>query len=101
MSQKKPEWPSLIDAVILELVQKQDNAVQDKVKEQLANHGYTFKTQEDFIEFCKKRISRVQIEGEPDEHEIRLDFVDVKNPGSLLIIYSTKITMEGNNIYLG
>jgi hypothetical protein len=79
-----------------ELRHKQDEALKLLIKDRLADLGHIFQDDSHFFDFVKVRLRRIEFEGDPGSYQIRLDFIDAKEPGILLATFSTKITMEGN-----
>jgi len=73
-----------------------DAKLKTYIQKNLAEFDYTFSNDEDFFEFCKKRVHR--FENKPNEWEFYLDYVGIEDTGKLIGICSNKIDfkMDGN-----
>lgn len=82
------------EQIIEQLHQDQMEALEKNIKENLAKLGHTFTTREEFLQFMKERITRVQPFPATEPFEIYLDF-DVKTKtGTLIARYSTQLNVE-------
>ena len=69
--------------------------LEEYLVENLSKIGFTFNSKDEFYEFCKVRISKIDF-GEND-HEFYLDFIDLQNKGVLVGKYSDNSKIEFNN----
>lgn len=77
---------------------KWDFHLEQNVKLNLERLGFTFATQEQFLDFIGTRLTKINFSDVPDTHQIWLDYVDNDNPGTFITSYSTRVSIDwGDN----
>ncbi|HYE68025.1 MAG TPA: hypothetical protein VEA58_05395 [Anaerovoracaceae bacterium] len=64
------------------------------IKQKLSSLHYRFENEAAFLKFSDERISRVFFEDDPYNHELRLDYKSIDEPGRLIVRFSTKAEMK-------
>ncbi|MDR0370767.1 MAG: hypothetical protein LBH80_02785 [Prevotellaceae bacterium] len=91
------EFDNLLDCstgnnLVNDLAEEFNDRFESGIKNLLATTGFTFRSREEFHNFCKKRLRTVPFKGKSDTQEIRLDYIDPKNTGVLIGYTSQKTT---------
>lgn len=76
-----------------ELYHKRDAALKALLRVRLQQLGHTFDNDESFIEFAKGRLTKVSYASNPYDQELYLDYNSATDRGTLLVTFSTKVTM--------
>lgn len=77
-----------------DVIEAQEAALKSELKCRLSLIGYEFIDDGDFYDFVSKRITRLVTETFPFNYELRLDFVNDDNPGTLLLKTSNTVNTE-------
>lgn len=92
---------------VLEMVQNEfirkaskdfDSHLKNYVTKNLKELGFEFQSEDDFIQFVSKRVTRIGFEDKPNEYEL---YVDYQTDNQKLIgIYNDKVSFdyEGNKV---
>lgn len=59
--------------------------------------GFSFRSDEEFLNFCKYRITRIAFDEDPNCYDIYLDFKDENDRGVLITTYCHKVTIDRDN----
>ena len=89
---------NLIDSIHQKAINDFSEHLKNYLIANLKELGHEFKNDIEFIEFCKKRITRNQTnEYNKNEHLLFLDYKSKDEPGYLVGIYSDEINFNQNN----
>ena len=87
----------IIDSHVEKVANSYNSILESYFRNNLKKLGYEFSTDNEFYEFCKKRIHKITTTEKPNYHELYIDFVDLSNPGKFVGCYSDEIkTLENN-----
>lgn len=88
MNLKTDELAMVLESVANQAIAEWNKAFVAHVQAGLETLGYLFNTEEEFLDFSKKRITRVMFDGQ--NFELYLDFKSTEDKGILLGIYCTE-----------
>lgn len=87
--------PSFYETVINDFHRKVMSEWEEKLKaylkENLKQFGYEFESDNEFLEFCKRRVNRLCFEDKPNYYEFYLDYVNEENTGKFIGCCSDKV----------
>ena len=78
---------------LLQATRERNAKIEEYLKNNLKSIGFEFGNQNDFYEFLKERVHRIHLE-DTSENELRLDYVDSENTGTLIGVYSDKVSFS-------
>jgi hypothetical protein len=77
-----------------ETARKHNEALEKYIRQNLSSIGYTFSSTEEFYQFCKKRVSRVCFDDQPNYYELYLDHRGKDDFGRLIGSYSDALAIN-------
>jgi hypothetical protein len=77
-----------------QLMQKFDAHLKSYIQTNLSALGFTFDDDSEFISFVKKRVFKIDFSGNPNQHDLYLDFVDAENKGILIGTYCDEVSFK-------
>ena len=80
--------------VIDDLIIKYDNHILEETKQRLHTYGFSFDTENDFINFCISRIQKIQYENKENYFELYLDYKSINDKGTLLLFGNDNIQVQ-------
>lgn len=93
---------SFLETVQNEFIRKAskdfDNHLKNYVTKNIKELGFEFQSEDDFIQFISKRVTKIAFEDKPNEYEL---YVDYQTDNQKLIgIYNDKVSFsyEGNKV---
>ena len=96
--------PSFYETVMNDFHRKVMSEWEEKLKaylkENLKQFGYEFENDNEFLDFCKRRVNRLCFEDKRNYYEFYLDYVNEENAGKFIGCYSDKVEFvnEGSKI---
>ncbi len=76
------------------LMREWEEELKAYLRKNLSEIGYEFTSDAEFMEFAKKRITKVGSVYHPGEYILFLDFVDLDNPGVEIGSYDTSFSIK-------
>lgn len=80
--------------IIDDLIIKYDNHILDQTKIRLKALGFSFNTENDFINFCISRIQKINYDNKKDYFELYLDYESDKSKGTLILYGNENINID-------
>ena len=84
----------LQNSILNSLMKKHNERLTDAIKNSLIQLGYSFTSEDEFLDFCKNRVHLVR---EFETESLYLDYKDEFNRGIILAKYPTKMEWKEDN----
>ncbi|HYE68028.1 MAG TPA: hypothetical protein VEA58_05410 [Anaerovoracaceae bacterium] len=72
------------------LMRRREDQLLRTVKQRLTAMRYIFENEQAFLKFCDERIARVAFNDRPFDHELRVDYKSLEEPGKLILRFNSK-----------